>query len=103
MSLVPLTERQKTLIVNNVVLAVKDIDQLNRTGYNYLYLCNGFIAHYNRYGFIEHYRDRNLKQDIMSNHLANQWNNFRPGDKDYEYYKSKADVYARIASKILDI
>lgn len=100
MSLIPLTERQQTLIVNNVVSAVKDINKLNRTGYKYLYLCSGFIAHYNHYGFISHYQDYDLMKDILDNFNANKWLNFRPGDKHYEYYRSKADVYAQIVSKI---
>jgi hypothetical protein len=100
MALTPLTERQKTLIVNNVVKAVKDITKLNKTGYNFLYLASGFIAHYNLYGFIEHFKDYDLKQDILNNHRQNQWLNFRPGDNDYDYYKSKADVYNRIVEAI---
>lgn len=100
MAIAPLTERQMTLIVNNVVSAVKNIDNLNKTGYKYLYLCSGFIAHYDVYGFISHYSDRSLKQDILSYAGQNQWRNFRPGDADYDYYKSKAEVYARILEKI---
>ena len=100
MALAPLTERQKTLIVNNVVAAVKNIDNLNKTGYKYLYLCSGFIAHYDLYGFIAHYSDFDLKRDILSFAGSNQWRNFRPGDTDYEYYMSKADVYSRIVQKI---
>ena len=43
MSLTPLTERQKALIVSNVVKACKNIESLNRTGYNFIYLCSGFM------------------------------------------------------------
>lgn len=100
MALAPLTERQITLIVSNVAKAVKNIDNLNKTGYKYLYLCSGFIAHYNLYGFIAHYSNRSLKQDILAYAGQNQWRNFRPGDTDYEYYKSKAEVYNRILEKI---
>ena len=95
-----LTERQKTLIVNNVVKSVKNIDNLNKTGYDFLYLASGFIAHYNRYGFIAHYSDYNLKNDIVRNASQNQWRNFRPGERDYEYYMAKADVYNRILAEI---
>ena len=95
-----LTERQQTLIVNNVVKAVKNIDNLNKAGYNFLYLCSGFIAHYDMYGFIAEYSDRQLKHDILSYAGQNQWKNFRPGDRDYEYYKAKADVYNRIVQVI---
>jgi hypothetical protein len=101
MSLTPLTERQKTLIVNNVIKAVKNINNLNKTGYKYLYLCSGFIAHYDLYGFIAHYSDHNLKHDIVSFAGQNQWKNFRPGECDYEYYMAKADVYNRILKEIV--
>jgi hypothetical protein len=100
MALVPLTERQKTLIVNNVVKAVADITKLNRTGYGFLYLASGFIAYYNLAGFKEQFKTHNLKRDILANHRQNQWLNFRPGDNDYDYYKSKADVYNRIVEAI---
>lgn len=101
MALTPLTERQKALIVSNVVKACKNIESLNKTGYKYLYLCSGFIAHYDLYGFISHYSARNLKHDIVSFAGQNQWKNFRPGERDYEYYMSKADVYNRILAQIV--
>jgi hypothetical protein len=97
----PLTERQKTLIVSNVVKACKNIDNLNNTGYKYLYLCSGFIAHYNLYGFIASYTGETLKRDILSYAGQNQWKNFRPGERDYDYYMSKADVYNRIIAQII--
>lgn len=101
MALAPLTERQKTLIVNNVVKACKNINSLNKTGYQYINLCSGFIAHYDLYGFQDFYSDNSLKQDIISFAGQNQWKNFRPGERDYEYYMAKADVYNRILSEIL--
>ena len=96
----PITQRQKTLIVNNVLRAVKDINQLNKTGYNFLYLCSGFIAHYNLGGFKSHYSDYSLRDDIVNHARFNQWKNFRPGDEDYEYYQSKADVYQAIVQHL---
>lgn len=101
MSLTPLTERQKTLIVNNVVKACKNIDNLNKTGYNFLYLASGFIAHYNLYGFIANYTGQSLKRDIISFAGQNQWNNFHPGERDYDYYMAKKDVYNRILKEIM--
>lgn len=101
MSLTPLTERQKVLIVNNVVKACKDITQLNKTGYNFLYLASGFIAHCNLYGFIGFYEHISLKNDLIGFAGQNQWKNFRPGERDYEYYMSKADVYNRILAEIM--
>ena len=101
MAIKPLTPRQQTLIVNNVVKAVKHgSDKLNKTGYNFLYLASGFIAHYNMYGFIAYYQQHSLKRDIIDNYRNNQWTNFHPCDEDYEYYKSKAEVYNRIIQQL---
>lgn len=102
MALTPLTERQKALIVSNVVKACKSIDNLNKTGYKYINLCSGFIAHYDLYGFISAYSTPNsLKRDIISYAGQNQWNNFRPGERDYEYMMAKKDVYNRIIAQIM--
>ncbi len=102
MSLTPLTQRQQDLIVSNVVKACKDITLLNKTGYNFLYLASGFIAHYDLYGFIDFYSGCvSLKHDIIGFAGQNQWKNFRPGERDYEYYKTKADVYNRILQEIM--
>jgi hypothetical protein len=102
MSLTPLTKRQQDLIVSNVVKACKDITLLNRAGYKFLSLANGFIAHYDQYGFIDFYSGCvSLKHDIIGFAGSNQWKNFREGERDYEYYKAKADVYNRILSEIL--
>ncbi len=100
MNIKPLTERQKTLIVNNILKATKDITKLNKIGYNFIYLASGFIAHYNLYGFIDHYSRHNLKQDIINNANHNMWLNFKPGDNSYDYYMSKADVYKRILNNL---
>ena len=96
----PYTERQKTIIINNVVKAVHDINQLNKAGYAFLCNASGFIAHYNLYGFIEHFNEYDLKQDLVHNQRQNQWSNFKLGDQNYDYYRSKADIYNKILSKI---
>jgi hypothetical protein len=100
MALTPYTERQATLIVNNVVRACSDITKLNGTGYKYINLCSGFIAHFNRYGFIDYYSRNSLREDILRNAEMNKWRNFRPGDRDYDYYMAKADIYRRIVEAI---
>jgi hypothetical protein len=99
--MIPLSERQKTLIVNNVVKAVQNINNLNKTGYKFLYLCSGFIAHYDLSGFIASYTGESLKRDIVSFAGQNQWNNFRPGERDYDYYMAKKEVYNRILREIV--
>ena len=94
--LTPYTERQNSMIVSNVLKALDNPDKLSKQAYKYLYLCAGFIAHYNHYGFISYYRQNSLKADILRFQRLNQWRNFTPNDRDYEYYKSKADIYNRI-------
>jgi hypothetical protein len=96
----PLTQRQQDLIVSNVLKAVKDIEALNKTGYNFLYLANGFIAHYSINGFKGHYTNYSLEENILANARSNMWFNFQPGDNDYEYYMSKRAVYQRILAGI---
>ena len=96
----PITKAQQTRIVNNVVAACRDIEKLNSTGYNFLYLASGFIAHYNLAGFKAHYSEPgSLQRDIENNARANQWHNFRPGERDADYYHSKRDTYNAILGR----
>jgi hypothetical protein len=96
----PLTERQQDLIVSNVLKAVRDIELLNKTGYNFLYRASGFIAHYNIHGFKGYYTSHSLEEDILLNARSNMWYNFHPGDENYEYYMTKRAVYQRILAGI---
>jgi hypothetical protein len=91
--LTPFTEKQKSMIVSNVLKAVDNPDKLSKQAYKYLYLCAGFIAHYDHKGFISYYQRNSLKADILQFRDWNQWRNFAPNDRDYQYYKSKADIY----------
>ena len=98
----PLTPRQQDMIVRNVVNATHSIDLLSKSSYKYLYLCSGFIAHYDYWGFQAHYSDSgSLRCDIINYAGQNEWCNFRPGDADYAYYASKAEVYRRIVDRLL--
>jgi hypothetical protein len=101
--LTPYTENQKVRIINNVVRAANgDIEKLTKASYNFLYLASGFIAHYNLHGFIAHYSVPNsLRRDILLNRKMNMWLNFRPGERDYDYYMSKADIYQRICDQLI--
>lgn len=100
MSIKPLTERQKSLIVNNVVKACYDINKLNQVGYKYLYLANGFIAHYNIAGFRDYYSHNDLMAKVLQHEKQNEWNNFKETDSNYDYYMSKREVYKRICSTL---
>lgn len=101
-----LSNKDKQLIIKNVLAACKDITKLNRRGYQFLYLANGFIAHYNLQGFKSYYTneglpfDNDLTSDILINKSYNQWNNFSPSDLNYEYYMDKKQVYNAICEGI---
>lgn len=96
------TENQRVRIANNIVKSANgDIAKLSKQAYNYLYLCSGFIAHYDHHGFMAYYDEPGkLKRDILSNQRFNQWLNFRPGERDYDYYMSKADIYNRVCNQL---
>jgi hypothetical protein len=98
--LAPYTKRQESMIVSNVMKAVDNPAKLSKQAYKYLYLCAGFIAHYDHGGFIAYYQRNSLKADILRFRDSNQWKNFTPHDRDYQYYKSKADIYKRIIQSI---
>lgn len=100
----PYTERQKQLIVNNILAACEDIELLNNTGYKFIYLASGFIAHYDLNGFKAAYDgERELAHDIIMNTRYNQWSNFQPNTPNYEYYMSKKDVYNRIVKELVNV
>ena len=93
----PLTQTQQANIVRNVLAACKDINKLNGTGYKFLNLASGFIAHYNLEGFKAYYSEPgSLQRDIEANARQNQWSNFRPGEQHADYYHSKRDTYNKI-------
>jgi hypothetical protein len=100
MALVPMTNKEQDLTVKAVLSACKDITKLNKRAYDYLNLCCGFIAHYNKYGFMDYYSDISLVDDIKANASMNQWHNFREGERDYEYQMAKKSVYNRIVEAL---
>ena len=99
MALAPLEAGKKNRILRNIGLMFlqQDINQLDKHGYNFLYLASGFIAHYNLGGFIEHYGSTQaLGRDILDNKSNNQWGNFSKGERDYEYMMQKKEIYNQI-------
>jgi hypothetical protein len=93
----PLTKRQQQLIARNIIAACRDIEKLNGTGYRFIMNCSGFIAHYDINGFKAAYSEPgSLQRDIERNARQNQWHNFRPGERDADYYHSKRDTYNAI-------
>ena len=101
MSLEKLSDRKVQLIVKNVVRACAEPTKLNGTGYRYINLASGFIAHYNLGGFVSYYvNDADLRSDILANRSNNQYHNFRPGDENYEYYRQKGEIYNMICDQL---
>lgn len=92
----PMTQREKELTSKNILAACKDITKLNKRGYDFINMANGFIAHYNLQGFIAYYSEHSLQDDIERNAKANQWTNFRNGERDADYYHAKRDCYNMI-------
>jgi hypothetical protein len=95
--------KTQALIIKNVLAACGNIDKLNKRGYEFLYLCSGFIAHYDIEGFKEYYRDNSLAADIEANYSQNQWKNYRTGEKYADYYHSKRDIYNAILGNLLAV
>jgi hypothetical protein len=103
MSLEPMPKCSAIRIINNVakVISTGNIELLTKQAYNYLYLCSGFIAHYNLLGFRDYYQDTaRLKQDLLAYHQDNNWANFHSDGKDYGYYHQKALIYNSIIKAI---
>ena len=101
-----ISEKEVKSIVKSVSSAINsgDINKLTKAGYDYLYPCSGFIAHYNIHGFKCHYQNTDdLKNDLIRYKDQNQWNNFSPRDKDYRYYWQKREIYNYILKNIADL
>lgn len=96
----PYTVKQQQNIVNNILAACRDISKLKGPAYRFISGCSGFIAHYNIDGFKAHYDDNNLKADILLCQRLNQWANFRPGERDYEYNMTRKTIYNTICNNL---
>lgn len=95
-----MTQKEFDLTVKNIVAACKNIEKLNSRGYNFLYLCSGFIAHYNINGFKCYYSQESLVDTLLRNKECNQWSNFTKSDKNYDYYMQKREVYNQVLSEL---
>ena len=97
----PYTKQQQTRIANNIMAAISmDISKLNGPAYRFISGCPGFIAHYNLGGFISNYEDNSLSDDILLCQRINQWANFRPGERDYEFNMSRKAIYNTICNNL---
>jgi hypothetical protein len=89
----PFSIEEEQKIIRDCVKAANNIETMTDRAYRFLNLSSGFIAHYDKFGFIENYRESGrLKQDIPGYQNHNQWGNFRPGERGYEYYMQKKKI-----------
>ena len=105
MSLTLLTPRQAALITASIrkVMTTGDINYLTQIAYKFIMLSSGFIAHYNLYGFRDEYKNvADLKADLLRQQPNNQWYNFRPGERDYDYMMQKRDIYNCICEDLME-
>lgn len=101
--MIKITEQQVKGIVNSFkrIFTNNDIEQLTVQAYRFIHIASGFIAHYNIYGFrVEYENVETLKDDILFNQDINQWDNFHPGQRDYDYMMQKRDIYNQIVEII---
>jgi len=94
-----LTESEVSSILRSVkdVFVHSNIFKLTNPAYNFVMLSSGFIAHYNIEGFRWEYQHiPTFAECLIYHQRMNQWNNFRPGEKDYEYMMQKKKIYNEI-------
>lgn len=99
----PISKGVMRNIINNLLYECYHggLEKLNPSAYNFLYLANGFIAHYDRFGFIAEYKNiHNLYIDILKYEKDNEYRNFSSKDKDYDYYMKKKEIYVLICKGI---
>ena len=89
-------------IVSGVLKACRDITLLTLESCRWLQIRAGFIAHYDRKGFIEEYQTcQNLRDNILANHIHNTSCSRSKKDVDFPYYLQQCDMYAQIVQSLL--
>jgi hypothetical protein len=89
-------------IIKNTLEACTDITGLSLEAYRWINLRAGFIAHYDRDGFIEEYQTcQNLRENILANQIHNTSCNRSRNDKDYPYYLQQCEMYQQIVERLL--
>jgi hypothetical protein len=80
-------------IIRDCVKAAENIEAMTDRACRFLNLSSGFIARYDKWGFMGYYREPgSLKQDIPANQKNNRRDKFRPGERGYEYYMQKKNI-----------
>jgi hypothetical protein len=97
----PLSQDEVSRIVKNVLDACIDIKTLSQQGYQWISLRAGFIAHYNREGFIADFENsQNLRENILAYEHHNTRFNRSQKDIDYPFYKQVSEMYLQIVEQL---
>ena len=97
----PFEPQHAVRIVDNILDACKDITRLSVDGYRWISIRAGFIAHYNKEGFITDYQtSQNIRDNILVYEHANIHCNRSVTDIEYPYYQQQCDMYARILDNL---
>jgi hypothetical protein len=97
MAIQPCSPEEEQKIIRDCVKAAGDIKTMTDRAYTFLYLADGFIAHCDKYGFMDYYEEPgSLRKDIFDYQRENQYNNFGPKDDYYDYYMQKKKIYNTI-------
>ena len=98
----PLEPEKVSRVISNVLEACRDITCLSLEAYRWIHLKAGFIAHYDREGFIEEYQtSQNLRDNILANQIHNTSCNRSLKDRDYPYYLQQCEMYQHIVEQLI--
>ena len=91
------------------VIEKKDITKLTKDAYNFTHILSGFIAHYDRNGFMNYYEnvadfveDLQNSSDIKRPGYYTEDSYFSKGDQ-AEYYADKSEILKFVADLVKDI
>ena len=89
-------------VIDNILMACKDITRLSPEAFRWLYLKAGFISHFDLEGFIENFQNsRNLHDNILAYQTQNTRCTRSIKDKDYPYYLQQSEMYRQIVENLL--
>jgi hypothetical protein len=97
-----LEAQEQEKLIKAIARSIRDTSKMDQDAYRFVSCASGFIAHFNLHGFIYEYQDKNALRDAMIRNLkTNQWNNFSPRDRDYDYMMQKKHIYNEALRRVI--